>query len=67
MFQSIGITNPRYNSLRRRFAQGFAGVILVGNLSFPIAVQLHAVEPRVPAHDPDHRGRADEPEAEHRR
>ena len=31
MFQSMGITNPRYNTLRRRFAQGFAAVILVGN------------------------------------
>ena len=25
MFQSLGINNPRYNKLRRRFAQGFAG------------------------------------------
>ena len=48
MFQSMGLTNPRYNALRRRFAQGFALVILVGNLSFPIAVQLHAVEPECP-------------------
>jgi len=48
MFQSMGLTNPRYNSLRRRFAQGFALVILVGNLSFPIAVQLHAVKPECP-------------------
>src|SRR6476661_1746850 len=44
MFQSMGITNPRYNTLRRRFAQGFAAIILVGNVSFPIAVQLHAVD-----------------------
>jgi succinate dehydrogenase / fumarate reductase cytochrome b subunit len=44
LFQSMGITNPRYNVLRRRFAQGFAAIILVGNISFPIAVQLHAVD-----------------------
>ena len=48
MFQSLGITNPRYNTLRRRFAQGFAGVMLVGNVSFPIAVQLHLVDLKCP-------------------
>jgi succinate dehydrogenase / fumarate reductase cytochrome b subunit len=48
IFQSMGFTNPRYNALRRRFAQGFAAVILLGNVSFPIAVQLHAVKPECP-------------------
>jgi len=52
MFQSMGITNPRYNKLRRRFAQGFALVILVGNCSFPIAVQLHLVEVACPGQVP---------------
>ena len=52
MFQSMGITNPRYNSLRRRFAQGFAAVILVGNVSFPVAVQLHAGRSEVPGTKP---------------
>jgi succinate dehydrogenase / fumarate reductase cytochrome b subunit len=36
MFQSLGINNPKYNQLRRTFATGLAGLILVGNLSFPI-------------------------------
>jgi succinate dehydrogenase / fumarate reductase, cytochrome b subunit len=36
MFQSLGINNPKYNSLRRGFAGALAGLILVGNLSFPI-------------------------------
>ncbi|MEE9415464.1 MAG: succinate dehydrogenase cytochrome b subunit [Acidimicrobiales bacterium] len=36
MFQSLGINNPKYNAARRAFAVGFAGLILVGNLSFPI-------------------------------
>jgi succinate dehydrogenase / fumarate reductase, cytochrome b subunit len=36
MFQSLGINNPKYNQLRRMFATGLAGLILVGNLSFPI-------------------------------
>ncbi len=38
MFQSLGINNPKYNQLRRGAAAGFALLILVGNLSFPIAV-----------------------------
>ncbi len=38
MFQSLGINNPRYNQLRRYLAAGLAAVILVGNVSFPIAV-----------------------------
>jgi succinate dehydrogenase / fumarate reductase cytochrome b subunit len=37
MFQSLGVNNPRYNQARRAFAGGFATIILVGNLSFPIA------------------------------
>jgi succinate dehydrogenase / fumarate reductase, cytochrome b subunit len=52
MFQSLGITNPRYNTLRRRFAQGFAALILVGNVSFPVAVQLHAVDLKCPGTKP---------------
>jgi len=36
LFQSLGINNPKFNTLRRGFAQGLAGIILVGNLSFPI-------------------------------
>lgn len=43
-FQTLGISNPRYNSLRRGFATVVALVILVGNLSFPIAVLSGAVD-----------------------
>jgi len=39
MFQSLGINNPRYNGARRRFAQGIAALLLIGNLSFPLSVQ----------------------------
>jgi succinate dehydrogenase / fumarate reductase cytochrome b subunit len=39
MFQSLGINNPRYNGARRAFAAAISGLVLVGNLSFPIAVQ----------------------------
>jgi succinate dehydrogenase / fumarate reductase cytochrome b subunit len=38
MFQSLGINNRNFNHLRRSFATGFAVLIVVGNLSFPIAV-----------------------------
>ncbi len=38
MFQSLGINNPRYNAARRYFAAGFALLILVGNVSIPIAI-----------------------------
>lgn len=38
LFQSLGWNNPRFNKWRRAFATGFATVIVVGNVSFPIAV-----------------------------
>jgi succinate dehydrogenase / fumarate reductase cytochrome b subunit len=52
MFQSIGINNPRINSLRRWFAQGFTAVIVIGNLSFPIAVQAGVVDLECPHTEP---------------
>jgi succinate dehydrogenase / fumarate reductase cytochrome b subunit len=44
MFQSLGINNPKYNALRKGLAQGLAALILVGNLSFPIAVQAGLID-----------------------
>lgn len=44
MFQSLGINNPRYNGLRRGAAAGFSLLILIGNLSFPIAVLSGVVD-----------------------
>ncbi|HVX19705.1 MAG TPA: succinate dehydrogenase cytochrome b subunit [Acidimicrobiales bacterium] len=38
LFQSLGWNNPRFNMWRRRFAQGFAAVIVAGNVSFPIFI-----------------------------
>ena len=38
MFQSLGINNPRWNSWRRSFAVGFASVVAIANIIFPIAV-----------------------------
>lgn len=44
LFQSLGINNPRFNQWRRRFAQGFAAIVLIGNLSFPIMVQAGVLD-----------------------
>ena len=43
IFQSLGINNPKYNSARRWFARGFATIVVVGNVSFPIAIQLGVI------------------------
>jgi succinate dehydrogenase / fumarate reductase, cytochrome b subunit len=40
LFQSMGWNNRRFNHWRRAFAIGFAVVVVGGNLSFPIAVQV---------------------------
>ena len=42
--QSMGFANPRYNPLRRGFATAVAALILVGNLSFPIAILTGIVD-----------------------
>lgn len=44
LFQSLGINNPRYNAARKNLARGLAGIILIGNLSFPIAVQAGLID-----------------------
>ncbi len=44
IFQSLGINNPRYNNARRRFAQGFAAIVVIGNVSFPLAVMTGMIE-----------------------
>jgi succinate dehydrogenase / fumarate reductase, cytochrome b subunit len=43
LFQSLGINNRRFNHWRRYFAIGFALVVTIPNVSFPIAVQLGIV------------------------
>jgi succinate dehydrogenase / fumarate reductase, cytochrome b subunit len=40
LFQSMGWNNRRFNHWRRAFAVGFAVFVTLGNLSFPIAVQV---------------------------
>lgn len=43
IFQSFGWNNPRFNKWRRAFATGFAAVVVVGNVSFPVAVMAGIV------------------------
>lgn len=42
-FQSIGSNNPRFNKARRSGAMAVAGIIVAGNISFPIAVMTGIV------------------------
>jgi succinate dehydrogenase / fumarate reductase cytochrome b subunit len=44
MFRSLGVSNPRFEPLRKNLARAIALIILVGNLSFPITVQLGLVD-----------------------
>jgi succinate dehydrogenase / fumarate reductase cytochrome b subunit len=43
MFQSLGINNPKWNDARRKFAIGFAVLIGVANVSFPLMVVTKVV------------------------
>jgi succinate dehydrogenase / fumarate reductase cytochrome b subunit len=47
MFQTMGLNNPRYNAFRKAFAIGFAAVVTIGNLSFPILVVSGVAEDEV--------------------
>jgi succinate dehydrogenase / fumarate reductase, cytochrome b subunit len=44
LFQSMGWNNPRFNKWRRGLANGIATIVVVGNVSFPIAVLAGIVE-----------------------
>jgi succinate dehydrogenase / fumarate reductase cytochrome b subunit len=44
LFASLGVSNPKLVRFRRNFAVGFAAIILLGNISFPIMVQAHVIE-----------------------
>ena len=48
LFQSMGWSNPRFNNWRRYLATGVATIVVVGNVSFPVAVLAGIVE-----YDPD--------------
>lgn len=50
-FQSMGLSHPQYDHLRRDLAIGVATLITIGNLMFPIMVQLGKVAPSDAAAD----------------
>ncbi len=52
VFQSLGINNPRFNQARRWLAQGVVGLIVIGNVSFPIAVQAGIIDLECPGSEP---------------
>jgi succinate dehydrogenase / fumarate reductase cytochrome b subunit len=44
LFQSMGWNNPRFNQWRQVFAVGFAAIIVIANVSFPVAVLAGVVD-----------------------
>ncbi len=38
MLQTVGLSHPRYDLMRKRAAAAFAALVTLGNLSFPLAV-----------------------------
>jgi len=38
MLQTMGLNHPRYNAMRKTAATAFAAVIVIGNVSMPVAV-----------------------------
>jgi succinate dehydrogenase / fumarate reductase, cytochrome b subunit len=57
LFASLGVSNPKLVKMRRAFAIGFAAIILLGNISFPIMVQAGVIEESAP-HVVDHMPKA---------
>jgi len=45
MFQSLGISHPRYTPRLKRFAGVFAIVVAIGYISIPIAAMAHLISP----------------------
>jgi len=43
MLQTLGLSHPRWNGLRHAFAGGIAAIVVIGNISFPVAVLLGIV------------------------
>jgi succinate dehydrogenase / fumarate reductase cytochrome b subunit len=44
MFQSVGVSHPRYTPLLKKFAAIMAAIIFIGNVSIPVAVMLGLVK-----------------------
>ena len=57
LLQSLGLNHPRYNPMRRVFATVITAIVLIGNLSFPVAV-LTGLLREAPRYPPAHSARA---------
>jgi succinate dehydrogenase / fumarate reductase cytochrome b subunit len=44
MLQTLGLSHPRFDALRQRGAAAFAALIVIGNVSFPLAVLTGVVK-----------------------
>jgi len=44
MLQTVGVSHPRYDLMRKRAAAAFAVLVTLGNLSFPLAVLTGVVK-----------------------
>lgn len=44
MFQSMGVSHPRYTPLLKRFAAAFAFFIAIGNISIPVSVMIGIIQ-----------------------
>jgi succinate dehydrogenase / fumarate reductase cytochrome b subunit len=49
MMQTLGLSHPRYDRLRHRFAVAVTVVVVAGNVSFPLAVLAGIIRERSPA------------------
>jgi succinate dehydrogenase / fumarate reductase cytochrome b subunit len=45
MFQSLGLSHPKYTPWLRGFAKVFAILIALGNISIPVAVLAGFIKP----------------------
>jgi succinate dehydrogenase / fumarate reductase cytochrome b subunit len=43
MFQTMGVSHPRYTPFLKRFAQLFSAIIVIGNCSIPVSVLLGVI------------------------
>jgi succinate dehydrogenase / fumarate reductase cytochrome b subunit len=43
MLQTLGLSHPRWNPLRKAFATAMTAIVVLGNISFPIAVLLGVI------------------------
>lgn len=44
LFQTLGINNRRFNSARRSLAIGVTALVVIGNISFPVAVMTRIID-----------------------